>query len=79
MKANSTKQAMEAVLAYEGAFDAVLGDDYGNFMESRMVAQEVAGDGDPQAQAILAAMDAKLTAARAAGEAARLAVLEGGR
>ena len=49
-------------------FETVLGDDFGNFMERRMVLQEIAADGCPVATAELSAMEDRLEQARAATE-----------
>jgi len=47
----------------QDAFELALGEDYGNFMERRMVVTEMAWDGEPQAVAELEGMEARLTRA----------------
>jgi peptidyl-tRNA hydrolase len=70
------ERRMKATAAYEDAMDAVLHDDYGNFMELLMVTREMADDGDKKAIAKIEQMTALLKKAKAAGEAARAKVLK---
>ena len=70
-----TTQSVNEILAlaYEAAFDATLGEDYGNFMERRMLVEEMSFDIPAYADKLVE-MNARLVAAKNAGNAARLKV-----